>query len=366
MRSKDRSSIGLSILLLLITCTVATPQVTFRGFGQPGTLITGMSADGSIIVGEFGPGMPDGFRWTATGGLERIGGVTTAAISRDGKVIVGSVRDQLLRQVAAIWQSGRNWRQLGGVPGGRPDLLTGILSTAYDVSGDGSVIVGLAYDEGFRPVGFRWEEKTGMVNIGPQGLGFQQSALSVSADGKNVVGFDKDKYNIIISNQYRGFVYYSGQLHLLHPWGWVGEARKTNDVGSIIVGRGPLGYAAPALAGTTYRYTAWDGRFEDLGAVWPGMPGINLDEYVSLPRGMSDDGSIVAGETGGVNTQFAMIWTPETRMVYMHDYLTSKGVTTHQGWVLTSAWYVSPDGRVVAGHGLDPRGVPDSWIVTLR
>jgi hypothetical protein len=61
-----------------------------------------------------------------------------------------------------------------------------------------------------------------------------------------------------------------------------------------------------------------------------------------------------------------MIWTPETGMVYMLDYLTSKGVTAHQGWVLQSATVVNPDGRLVAGWGLNPTYALSNLLDTLR
>ena len=112
-------------------------------------------------------------------------------------------------------------------------------------------------------------------------------------------------------------------------------------------------------------FTAWDGNFQDLGAVWIGSPGINLEEYQSKPFGVSDYGTVVVGETGGVNTEFAMIWTPETGMLYLHDYLTRNGVTAHQNWVLSEASYVSPNGLVIAGIGKNPQGITESWIVTL-
>jgi len=354
-------------LLLTAGCAPVMAQVTFRGFGSPLAAISGMSADGSVIVGTV-PGVPpttEGFRWTAATGLVRIGGAEATAISRDGKTIVGTVRDELLRGIASIWISGREWKQLGGVPGGRPDLITGLLSIPYGVSSDGSVIVGAAWDANFRTVGFRWDEKTGMVNLGPQGKGIQQSARAVSANGSVIVGFDKDNYAVNVPNAWRGYVHYDGGLHLLHAFGWAGEATRTNDVASIIVGQGPPINSTAPHGGTTYMYTAWDGNFQDLGAVWVGSPGINLEEYQSKPFGVSDDGTVVVGQTGGVNTQFAMIWTPETGMLYMHDYLTRNGVTAHQNWVLTESDYVSPNGKVIAGAGRNPQGVPESWIVTL-
>ena len=49
-------------------------------------------------------------------------------------------------EIAAIWIGGKDWRPLGGGPGGRPDPIEGIPSAARSVSADGSVIVALAYD----------------------------------------------------------------------------------------------------------------------------------------------------------------------------------------------------------------------------
>jgi hypothetical protein len=69
-----------------------------------------------------------------------------------------------------------------------------------------------------------------------------------------------------------------------------------------------------------------------------------------------------------------MIWTRETGMMYVTDFLTMKGVTEHKNWVtLTRTNYISPDGRTVVGYGLippnpaqSPFNIPKSWIITLR
>jgi hypothetical protein len=81
---------------------------------------------------------------------------------------------------------------------------------------------------------------------------------------------------------------------------------------------------------------------------------------------MSDDGSVVGGETGRLQ-KFAMIWTQKTGMMYASDFLTQMGVTGLQVWLLSQVVYISPDGRVVVGYG--QKGLSPSlrtWIVTLR
>jgi uncharacterized membrane protein len=156
---------------------------------------------------------------------------------------------------------------------------------------------------------------------------------------------------------------------LLHPFGGAGEANATNFNGTVIVGRAhPLGGTylpgGNFLAGaTTYLYTAWDGRFEDLGPILtPRTDGFGLD-YTSNPTAVSDDGQVV----GGVNARsnpLPYLWTRATGMMLLSDYLTANGVTAHRVWKLTDFSYVSPDGKRLAGTGLSPQG-PQSWIVTL-
>jgi probable HAF family extracellular repeat protein len=80
------------------------------------------------------------------------------------------------------------WTSAGGVVG-LGDLPGGTFtSEAYDVSADGSVIVGVGSSaSGFRA--FRWTSDGGMVHLGdPPGGWFSLGARAVSADGSVVVG----------------------------------------------------------------------------------------------------------------------------------------------------------------------------------
>jgi hypothetical protein len=159
-------------------------------------------------------------------------------------------------------------------------------------------------------------------------------------------------------------VFVDGIARLLHSYGWAGTAYATNDVGSTIVGRyHPTNAALDLPSSTTWRWSAWDGRLEDLGAV-PLGPGIDKAEYASQPFGLSDSGNVVVGVAGSFQ-QSASIWTPATGMVTVAGFLTANGVTSHKDWTLTRSVYVSPDGKVIAGSGLNPQSIAESWIVTL-
>ena len=109
---------------------------------------------------------------------------------------------------AAVWQGGTNWKLLGGVPGGAPQEL--VLSVAYGVSGDGSVVVGIAYlpssqQFGSQFHGFRWQASTGMVDLGALQQGGNTSGLAIAADGSTIVGYERpankgtDLYNPSVS-----------------------------------------------------------------------------------------------------------------------------------------------------------------------
>lgn len=375
MRRQLETTMGAAALLLVLAGAAAGAQVTFQQFPVQDGFINDMSADGKVVVGMWVSSgkTTQAWRWTAAGGVEDIGGdMDTVAISRDGKTIVGRAADTGGIKSAAIWQGGKNWQLLGGVPGGVPDGLS-VTSSAFGVSADGSVIVGTANLPNVIFHAFRWDATTGMVDLGSlQGRG--SYARSVSADGKTIVGYDqvaKGGHSPVPDGN-SGAIFWNGLERMLHAFGRAGEARFTNDVGSIIVGEyHPLG-GGTLPDGTirpysgTYLYTAWDGRFQDLGAVWYSNlpPDVAYREYTSKPWGVSDDGKVVVGTTGFSNV-FACFWTSATGMVRVSDYLTANGVTAQQGWELTAAGYVSPDGKRIAGTGINAQKVAYSWIVTL-
>jgi uncharacterized membrane protein len=167
-------------------------------------------------------------------------------------------------------------------------------------------------------------------------------------------------------NGRRGVIWWDGKERLLHAFGWAGEAWAVSAYGSIIVGQfhpmdsyNKLGHGA-----STYMYTNWDGHFTDLGAVAVPIGG-DQHNYLSQPFAVSDDGTVTGGETGR-SEKFAMIWTKETGMVYVSDYLTNHGVIGHLKWVkFIKTNYVSPDGHVVVGYGMDTRNSVKSFIITI-
>jgi uncharacterized membrane protein len=114
-------------------------QGTFTPLGTKDTYVSGMSADGSTIVGVWG-NLGPAWRWMAQTGAVDIGSVSQQVkISRDGGTIVGTAKDANGVAYAAIWQSGKQWLTLPPPANGR--VQDGGVTSAWGVSADGSVIV---------------------------------------------------------------------------------------------------------------------------------------------------------------------------------------------------------------------------------
>jgi len=173
--------------VLALLATVAWSQsLTWLGtLGGGGSGAFGVSADGSVVVGEAinAAGQSRAFRWTASGGMQDLGTLgggrsEASGVSADGAVVVGYAYN-----AAGQWRAFR-WTASGGMQ----DLgtLDGYGSDAYGVSADGSVVVGWARNAAGQDRAFRWQNGV-MQDLGTLG-GCCSAAYGVSADGTVVVG----------------------------------------------------------------------------------------------------------------------------------------------------------------------------------
>ena len=199
-------------------------ELDLRSGAQP----SGVSAGGAVVVGGLGTG--GGFYWMPTTGVIFAGGLFATKVSRDGKVIVGQAIDARLRQ-AAIWQRGTEWRSLGSFPNALP--CDTFLSLANDTSRDGKVVVGYARNGCTLSHAFRWEESTGMVDLGSSVAGRGTQALGVSADGQVAVGYQEQATGFVEGTKWVG----TRQERVPGADGFVGLANAANVDGSIVVGR---------------------------------------------------------------------------------------------------------------------------------
>ena len=350
---RNRIMYFVTALMMAATGSHTWAQGQFVPLGAENTYVTGMSADGTVVVGVYG-NLGPAWRWTAPSGVVNIGSISqTVAVSADGKTIVGTARDASGIGYAAIWMTGRQWSTLPPPPNGTS--LDGNSTVGYGVSADGSVVVGLAYLNPNRVEGFRYDVKTGTVPLGTL-TGGRSRASVISGDGKVIAGWDDLTGRGSGTGFWYGVIWWDGLERLMNPFGSIGQVEGLNTNGSVIVGRG----VPPTFAPHAYRFTASDGQVVDLGALKrdEGGNGIgggptNSIEDMSIALGVSDDGNVVVGTSGYQPPTDAFIWTPATKIVKLSDYLTSKGVTGFEGWTLMTAIDVSPDGKTIAGTGLN-------------
>jgi len=328
---------------IAITARPVWAQGTFTPLGTKDTYVSGMSADGSVVVGVWGNEGP-AWRWTAQTGAVDIGSVSQQVkISRDGRTIVGAAKDKGVTY-AAIWQGGKQWLTLPPPANGR--VQDGGMTSAWGVSADGSVIVGLAWVNPKGAEGFRFDVNSGTVTLGSlKGKGSRASVIS--GDGNVIAGWD----SVEGSGPWYGAIWWQGLERLMNPFAQIGQVEGMNDSGSVIVGRGH-----PSNWRHAYRFTSWDGHVEDLGALKRGLTPNQQDiEDTSIALAVSDVSSVVVGTSGYEPPTDAFIWTPETKMVKLREYLTSNSVTGHETWTLGNANCVSPDGKIIAGTGINNR-----------
>lgn len=167
-----------------------------------------LSADGSVMVGEITVETPErsyltAFRWTESEGVVPLsagGGFSSSihasAVSEDGKVIVGTMTNDI-----GLTQAYRWTQETGAVP--LPDLPGGGVSgSASAVNGDGSMIVGAGSGESGTEA-FVWTAQAGTrslvdvlegdYNLGAALQGWSLlSDFDISSDGSTIVGTGKD------------------------------------------------------------------------------------------------------------------------------------------------------------------------------
>lgn len=222
-------------------------------FGVGASAAYGVSGDGNVVVGysETVTGGRRAVRWTAEGGMVNIantnGDSYAHKTSHDGSVVVG-VKTSGTVTHAFRWTEATGMVDMGSLLG---SASADPYSAAYDVSADGSVIVGQSQASSgeleYTPRrAFRWTQATGMVDLGTLGGGNSQ-AQAVSANGAVTVGRAQAEagqdaaYLAFRWSQATGMQSIADWLAAagVGSGGWsFDSAMATNADGSIVVGHG--------------------------------------------------------------------------------------------------------------------------------
>jgi probable HAF family extracellular repeat protein len=310
------------------------------------SVATGVSADGSVVVGwvKYANGKGRAFRWTAKTGMQdlgTLGGFVSVAfgVSADGSVVVGSAMNSLGQGRAFRWTAAGGMQDLGTLPKYEDS------SVAFGVSADGSVVVGhsavvggAAVDNKLQPRACRWTPRTGMQELRALFDVDESVAFSVSADGSVVVGLVKYASGKISAFRWTastGMQDLSAQPYI------ASEARGVSADGSVVVG---------GSSGGAFRWTAKTG-----------MQLLGTFGGISLARDVSANGSVVVGYSEDTRGQpRAFRWTAKTGMQDLNRLYAS---LLRDGSVLWDAHAVSPNGRYIVGEGYSAKRRREAFLL---
>jgi len=282
--------------------------------------------------------------------------------------------------------------------------LGGNISSAHDVSADGSVVVGIAQDSNgfYRP--FRWTPRDGMQDLGTLG-GRHGAAMRVSPNGATIVG----TASTVNSSNFAdidsvGFLFLSVN-HSSHPFRWTqgsgmqdlgtfggccGWANSVSADGGVVVG---WAYNARE-EGRAFRWE--NNRMRDLGTL-DGARSVALDVSAdggvvvgwaqndsgqrrafrwendqmrdlgtlggaeSVARGVSADGGVVVGWAQNASGQWrAFRWTENG----IEDLSQTYANLLSGGSYFIAAHEVSEDGRYIVGYGYNAaRGRNEGFLL---
>ncbi len=317
-----------------------------------GSLGTGISADGTIVVGtswffdgEFTE--TRAFRWTQSDGMQNLGVPPNSLsssmggrVSNDGQVIAGSIGFAIAPYFeirnAAAWNLSR---QADGVV--LPDGLT-----SSDVTANGKMVVGATRVPGPWPIpdqAFRWSLGHDPQKLGLLPGGSYSWASAVSANGSVIVGFGD------LPGQVTAFRWtLAGGMQPLagQPDKVPSQANGITPDSQIIVGY--LGNEAMYWSDTT--------GFVNIGL----LDGAGF----SNANDVSADGQVIVGYNYYDGPTVGFVWDPVRGMRSVTQALEGEGIDLG-GFQPEWASGISDDGRIIVGWGLNSDGIEEAFLATL-
>lgn len=346
---------SLSVPVLLLALPAAAQSGSITGLGPNFARASGISSDGSSIAGY---GSNQTYYWTTSFPAWQSTGDgrgTESKVSNSAAFLSADIYDpnNVNRSTAARWEATTGlWTPLPGLGG----VSGSSVSTAYDLSGDGQTLVGLAWKTAGEAHAFKWTPSGGTVDIGLwlPGPGWSSRANAVSADGNFAAGLITSPQRAIRWNLTAGTGQYLGSLEPGNAIYGSSTAQGISADGTWVVG---------TSAYNAFRWSAATGM-QSLGAI--GAAGFGNSGYATA---VSADGKVVVGWSGTnvLNSQ-AFIWREGmTNVEKLQDYLLNNGVSAaYSQWqVLKLASDISADGRFVVGWGTNSANQSEGFRVEL-
>lgn len=350
---------------------LATAQTTFQSIPLPGTWtnLLDVSPDASAILASDGSGL---YVWTTTNPswtLVYSGSAWSGSVSNGGTHVAATLPDpnNSSLETAARWSASTGqWTFLPGLISSSGSSL----SSSYDISADGSVVVGLGWVTPNTAHAFRWDAVNGTVDLGSSGGNSSSSRPNcVSADGSVCAGWDADP----VTGAWRAnsWSQASGALLLgsLDPNdpinGW-SECWAISTNGQYISGSSGTGLSTPSGWGLEHLFR-WDSTNGLVDRGTCNVDPFGWGSHNTIPTGMSADGVVIVGWAGGggpFGNRAPFISRQGAPMARLQDDLLALGLPEASTWTFAEATGVSADGLTVTGLAYDPNFTSYAFRVT--
>ncbi len=346
MQHLTKASLTRAAALLAVCAGTAAGEVTMEYLGA--CRATDVSADGTVVVGnttDWGT-----FRWTEADGIVDLGrnpylaigrAAGTPDVSADGTRITASIVDVTGQYLTVgLWELGVGWTDL--LPPMPPDggIMDDSYGSAWGLSDDGEVVTGLYWRPG-QPGGsahpLRWTAADGPVDLGTE-LGSGR-ANDADFDGNVIVGWDERADGL-----WQPTVWVDGERSRLAESEFFTHAERVSADGTIIVGTSADNDSIVAEAALwTWTGDTWEQRL--LGA----LPGTVPPFGKAIAFDVTDDGSMVVGYNAYGPTGDGFIWTEDTGLINVEDFLADSGVTPDPAYRIDGFTAISGDGDTIVG-----------------
>jgi probable HAF family extracellular repeat protein len=321
---------------------------------------------------------------TGGAGLEDLGELATGSVwsealaaSGDGSVVVGTSLIENLNKPntdlteAFIWEAG----VMTGL--GFLEVSNGNdKSVATAISADGTVVTGRSNVS--NPGGgkgkkvseaFVWEAgvMTGLGFLAEDGIDYHSEALAISGDGSVVVGLASNTDPSDPTNSVDEAFFWDGGV--MTGLGFLqidtknvrSEATGVSYDGSTVVGTSNVDHPAVPDTSVQQAFIWVDGVMTGLGFL-ADSPG----PYDSVATAVSADGSVVVGESKLATGIEAFVWTAESdEMRSLRDVLEEDLSVDLTGWTIDNPPVISSDGNTMIALATNPDGEVEAFVTYL-